>query len=225
MQPETGRLAGLDAQAERDRSDPDARAGAPFPRTSEMLRDLLEGTSADPVPLSDLIAGLRNRVLGLVMLLFALPCILPMPPGIPLACGVVLLSCGVHLALGRESLWLPARIARQAIARRLLETMLARAAPVAQRLERLCRPRWAWVTSRAGRAFIGMVVVVLAVILMLPIPFLGNLPPGVATAIVALGIVERDGVVILLGIGASVIAVAITSAMAWAAVEGLSFLV
>tara|TARA_R110002012_G_scaffold193568_2_gene361169 strand:- start:598 stop:1173 length:576 start_codon:yes stop_codon:yes gene_type:complete len=190
-----------------------------------MLQDLTTGSQTGEIPLSEVITGLKNRVLGCIMLLFALPCVMPMPPGVPAIAGLVLLSCGIHLAIGRESLWMPSAFSRQTISRKTLESIIARAVPVARRIERLCQPRWEWATSRLGRIGIGATVIVLALILILPIPFLGNLPPGIAIAILALGIIERDGVVIILGMFASAIALAITSAMAWAAAEGLLFLV
>lgn len=196
----------------------------PFPHTSEMLLALLERAPYTATTLAELTAGLMNRVLGFVMILFAVPCIVPMPPGIPFLCGLVLLSCGIHLLIGRETMWLPRFVARRSIRRAVLERIVARTVPVARRLERLCRPRWTWLTSRPGRACIGAVVVILSLIL-LPIPLLGNLPPGVAIAILALGFIERDGLVIAVGIVTSAAAVAINSLTVWAATCGLNWLV
>ncbi len=204
---------------------PEAMANPPpFPHTSDMMLALLERCQDDAIVLGDLIAGLMNRVLGFVMLLFAIPCIIPMPPGIAFLCGLVLLSCGIHLLIGRQTLWLPGMMARRTISRAILERIVLRAVPVARRLERLCRPRWAWLTSRLGRAVLGCVVITLAIILLLPIPLLGNLPPGVAVAVLALGFIERDGLVIGLGFVASLAAVAVTSAMTWAAIRGLDWM-
>lgn len=196
----------------------------PFPHTSDMLLELLEQNPKREITVAELIVGLKNRVLGFVMMLFAVPCILPMPPGIPFICGLVLMTCGLHLLVGREALWLPRFVADRSIARTVLEKMVAIAVPVARRLERLCRPRWAWLTSRGGRAGTGAIVILLSIILLLPIPFIGNMPPGLAISILALGLIERDGLVILVGVLASVGAAVVTSAMAWAAIRGLGWL-
>lgn len=196
----------------------------PFPHTSDMLLELLDRNTKNEVTLAELTTGLMNRVLGFIMMLFAIPCTLPMPPGIPFLCGLVLVASGIHLVVGRETLWLPRFVSDRAIKRIVLERIVSRTVPIARRLERLCRPRWAWLTTRLGRSCIGAIVVVLAIILLLPIPFLGNMPPGLAISILALGLIERDGLVISLGIFASVAAVVLSSAMAWGAIRGLGWI-
>lgn len=195
-----------------------------FPHTSEMLHALLEPNTADRITVSDFIGGLKNRVLGIIMLTFSIPCIIPMPPGVAAACGLVLLSCGIHLILGLETLWLPKLIASRSLSSAILERIVRRTLPVVQHLERLCRPRWSAVTSRSGRSFIGIMVVIQSIVLILPIPVLGNLPPGVAVGVIALGLVERDGFVILIGLILSILAIGIASAVAWAALFGFSSL-
>ena len=76
-------------------------------------------------------------------------------------------------------------------------------------------------TGRAAETAVGAVVAILGIILILPIPLLGTLPPGFATAILALGLLEQDGVVVAVGIVASVIAFALCATMTWAAILGI----
>lgn len=197
----------------------------PYPHTSEMLFSLLQDNANQTLTLSELTAGLMNRVLGFIMIIFAIPCIIPMPPGIPFLCGIVLLSCGVHLLVGRETLWLPQRIGNKGINRSIVERTISYAVPIAYRLEKYCHPRWAWLTSQVGRAFIGAMVTVQALILLLPIPILGSLPPGVAIAVLAFGLIERDGLVIFLGFVVSIVAIVVTSTIGWATIQGLLWLV
>jgi hypothetical protein len=188
-----------------------------------MLGDLIERCDGNEITVGDLTAGLKNRVFGFVMMLFALPCVAPVPPGIPFLCGLVLLTCGAHLMIGREALWLPDTVAKRTIGRSALEQIVSKTVPIARRLEKVCRPRWVWLTSRLGRFFLGCLVVALSVLLILPIPFLGNVPPGIAIAILALGFIERDGLVIVIGVVVSLVAIIISSAMAWAAIRALTW--
>lgn len=67
-----------------------------------------------------------------------------------------------------------------------------------QGVERLTRPRLALLTGDVADTFTGLVCVVLALIMALPIPF-GDALPGVALVLFALGMMQRDGVAILLG--------------------------
>ncbi|WP_292051094.1 MULTISPECIES: exopolysaccharide biosynthesis protein [unclassified Brevundimonas] len=64
--------------------------------------------------------------------------------------------------------------------------------------ERLTRPRWPLMTGDLADTFIGAACIFLAVMMALPVPF-GDMLPGLAIAVLALGIVQRDGVFILIG--------------------------
>lgn len=64
--------------------------------------------------------------------------------------------------------------------------------------ERLTRPRWPFMTGELADTLIGVACICLAVMMALPVPF-GDMLPGLAIAILSLGIVQRDGVFILLG--------------------------
>lgn len=192
-------------------------------RTSAMLAALAYGSESERITLGEFAGGLRHRVIGFSMLVFALPCCLPMPPGIPTVCGVVISVIGLHLVFGRERLWLPRWIARRSLARTDLRRMVDRALPWIERFERLCRPRLVVATEAFAKSIIGLVVLLLGLILVLPIPFLGNLPPGIAATVIALGISERDGIVTLAGLVLAALAIGLSSGMAWAALEGLQY--
>jgi hypothetical protein len=176
------------------------------------------------VSFGEILLGLRHRAFGFTMLLFALPCCLPMPPGIPTVCGIALVLIAINLILGRRRLWLPKMLATKTVERADLRRIVARASPYLQRLERVCRPRIAIVTEPFGKALIGFVVLVLGLLLILPIPFLGNIPPGIATAIIAIGLAERDGAVVIAGLVLALLAIALAGAAAWAAIVGVESL-
>jgi hypothetical protein len=188
-----------------------------LPRTSEVLRDLALG-AGERVSFREIVRGLRHRAFGFTTLVFALPCCLPMLPGIPTVCGFALVIIALNLVAARRRLWLPSLIAEKTIARVDLERLVARAVPHLQRLERFSRPRLEIVTETAGKRLIGLVLFVLGVVMILPIPFVGNMPPGVAATIIAVGLIERDGVVVLAGLAASIVAVAVASAATGAAI-------
>jgi hypothetical protein len=109
-------------------------------------------------------------------------------------------------------------IAEKTVARADLERLVARALPYLKKLERFSRPRLEIVTDTYGKILIGMALLLLGFIMILPIPFVGNIPPGVAATIIAVGLIERDGVVVLAGLAASIVAVAVASAATGAAI-------
>ncbi|MEW6256524.1 MAG: exopolysaccharide biosynthesis protein [Pseudomonadota bacterium] len=190
------------------------------PRTSELLAAVLAAQEGDKVSIGDLVNALRNRAFGILFLIFGIPNCIPMPPGIPVICGTVLGLIGLQMALGRQELWLPERIARQTFSRAMLESIVTRSRPYIERFERFSRPRLEQFAGPLARRIVGATVVLLGFILLLPIPFLGNLPPGFAVCIFGLGLVERDGGVILAGFFATVLGLLITAAMSWAIWQG-----
>src|SRR5215471_9582813 len=168
-------------------------------RTSAVLRDLAYA-EGERVTFGEILANLRQRAFGFAMLIFSLPCALPMPPGIPTVCGAALAIIALNLIVLRRKLWLPRAITDKSIARTDLRRVVDRMLPLLERLERICRPRFQTFAAPPARVLVGVVVLVLGVIMILPIPFIGNIPPAVAAAVIAIGITERDGVVVLVGL-------------------------
>jgi hypothetical protein len=185
-----------------------------------VLATLAHG-EGERVSFGEILLGLRHRAAGFATLIFSLPCCLPMPPGIPTVCGIGLVIIALNLIAMRQRLWIPAALARKTVARSDLDRMVVRATPLMRRLERYCRPRLTMVTESLGKVLIGAVILVLGLIMILPIPFVGNMPPAIAASVIALGITERDGLIVLIGLAVSVAAVIIASATTWAAIVGL----
>jgi hypothetical protein len=189
-------------------------------RTSETLRELVDGDS-ERIAFRDIVAQLRHRAFGFTLLIFALPCCLPMPPGIPTICGIAVTIIALSMIAARQRPWLPRMIADKSVARADLQRMVVRAVPYLERLERICRPRLAIVTEPVGKVLIGIVLLILGGIMILPIPFLGNMPPGFAASVIAIGLTERDGLIVLIGMVVSTAAIAVASVATWAAIVGI----
>jgi hypothetical protein len=185
-----------------------------------VLRELAEG-EGERVTFREILAKLRHRAFGFTLLIFALPCCLPMPPGIPTVCGIAIVIIALNLVAARQRLWLPSAIADKSVARADLQRMVERWAPRLAKLERICKPRLAIVTEPVGKVLIGIVIFALGFIMILPIPFFGNMPPGFAASLIAIGMTERDGLIVLIGEAVSVIAIAVASVATQVAVVAI----
>jgi hypothetical protein len=181
---------------------------------SQLLAEHARTLNSDRVSLGELASLLNTRSIGALLLALALPMVLPVPaPGISVVFGVPLMIISVQLMLGYRRAWLPP-IARQSIARANYVAAVERALPILRRLERMVRPRASWLVKDWATVPVGLVCFVLATIITLPIP-LGHVAPGAAICLMALGLLERDGIVISLGLLAAVIAlVAVMAASA-----------
>ncbi|MFQ3622890.1 MAG: exopolysaccharide biosynthesis protein, partial [Acetobacteraceae bacterium] len=161
--------------------------------------------------------GLGSGGFALGILLFALPNGIPGPPlpGMSTALGLPIVLLAAQLMLGARRPRLPQILAQRSVPGAALALTLAKAAPIFRRLGRILRPRLVAMTGRWGRRAAGALAVLLALALALPIP-LGNLPPAWALILLALAMLQRDGVVLLVALGLGVAALAWNATMVWA---------
>lgn len=148
--------------------------------------------------LGEVVEAFGERAFGAVMLLFAIVNMLPWPPGGTTLTGAPLLFLSAELAWGRDTLWLPNWLAHASVRRETFRRMTGRLMKVIRATEALSRPRLYFLTGRLGQGLIGLACLVLSAILVLPV-FGGNLIPAVAMGFFALGIMQRDGLAVLLG--------------------------
>ncbi|QJE73127.1 exopolysaccharide biosynthesis protein [Aerophototrophica crusticola] len=181
----------------------------PEPRTSDILLAFLAGDGpdapasptgvpADRVSIGMLIDGMGERAYGLLMLLCALPNCVPGPPGVSTVTGMPILLFAFQMLLGSPRPWLPRFLRDRSFARSDMLTMVNKALPYMRRVERVAKPRLPGMVAGLAERVAGAVVLFLSVILVLPVP-LGNLFPAVAIAIMAIALLERDGLVMLIG--------------------------
>jgi hypothetical protein len=172
----------------------------PRARASALLRGLAE-TAPERVSLGDVTAALQERGIGIAVLCLALPNALPGPslPGISAFMGLPIAWLGLEMARGRDHPRFPRWLREGSVGRRRFVGLVARAAPLLDRLERWLGPRPGWLTRGPGRRLPGFALILYGLVLAMPIP-LGNLPIAVAITIMALGLIERDSRALISGL-------------------------
>jgi hypothetical protein len=193
-------------------------------RISAILTALVAQPS-DRLTVGDILVVLRDRAFALLVVLLGLPNCLPMPPPIPLVSGLLLALVAVQIIAGRPAPWLPRTLLHRSIARVDVERAVLRAAPIFRRLERFSRPRMTMLETAVSFRVIGVVLLILAVgiIFALP-PIVGQIPLGVAVCLLGLGLVERDGVVVIAGLVIGSIGLTLNAGFVYALVSGLGSL-
>lgn len=196
-------------------------------KTSQILASLVSAQASShadilaTVTIGDLMAALRNRAFGLSLILFGLPNLLPIP-GLPIVTGMVLAVLALQIVAGRDVPWLPRRIAQAALPRARLSAVMERTLPLLAVMEKLTRPRFSLAAGPAARRAVGLAVLVLAVLLILvPIPWIGSMPQGLALCVFGLGLTERDGVLVTAGFVLAAVATAIGAGIGYTVVAGL----
>ena len=184
---------------------------------SDMLQALAQDDSRDRISVGDLLEALGDRALAALLFVFAVPNVLPVPPGTSSILGAPLVFLAAQLTFGRRP-WLPAVMARRTMTRSDFAALVRRIGPWLARAERLLRPRVLALSSPPMEYFVGGVCLLLAIVLVLPVP-LGNMLPALAISLLALGVLERDGLWILAGLATAAVSAVVVSGVVFAAVK------
>ena len=169
--------------------------------TIEKLSDVIEGFGEDERPVltvGQMLEQFDSRAFGAMLLVFGLLNCLPLPPGSSTILSLPILLLAPQIAWGSDIPWLPRKLVDHPLKRDDLRGLFRRLTPIVRRMELVTRPRLRILFAPIGERLIGVVCTLLALVLVLPIP-LGNLAPGATVAVLALALLQRDGLLALLG--------------------------
>lgn len=168
---------------------------APREHLSTVLQKLLARDQAGaPLTLGEVFERIGDRGFGLLLIILSLPSALPVPaPGYSTPFGILIGLLALQMLAGRRVPWLPARAARMRLHGAFIDGMLGFFAKFFGKVEFLIRPRLRWVGSRGGLAFLGVLVLIMAGLMILPIP-LTNTFPAFVIFLTGIGLTEEDGV-------------------------------
>jgi hypothetical protein len=176
------------------------RASHSRERLSELLDRLSHEGDSDRIAFGSLLEAVGDRTFGALILVFAIPsAVVGVIPGISTLLGLPLVLMSVQLSIGSRRPWLPRAVSARSLERRAFSRIVESIQPRLQRLERLLKPRLLFMTSTWAERGIGLCCLVAAALVFLPIPF-GNLLPALALCAFGLALMERDGVLVLVGL-------------------------
>lgn len=168
----------------------------------------ITASETERVSIGELVETLSDRGFSTLMILFAVPNMVPFLPGSSTVLGFVLVLLGLQLALGQTRVRLPQRIKVRTLDRATVGRVIRWLDPRLRRLERMARPRYWPDFYQIAERGAGVVVIALSLMVMLPIPLANGLP-SLAICLIALGIGERDGLWLGAGIFMGVLATGI----------------
>ena len=191
------------------------------PHFSTMLENFAREATEDRIEIGTLVRAMEHRSVGALILVLALPMVIPIPaPGISVPFGIFLILVSTELMFARGQVWLPRRLAARSISRENFVRFANRAVPVLRRVEQFTRPRLVRFTGGWGIGIVGATCVILATVIALPIP-MGHFLPGSVICLLALGLIESDGLLIAIGLVAAAFVLGI---VAWASALFVSFM-
>ncbi|HEY5705011.1 MAG TPA: exopolysaccharide biosynthesis protein [Terrimicrobiaceae bacterium] len=171
-------------------------------RISDALRRLLHEAAGRPLMIREMVQILHGRGLQFMVILLCLPFLTPVTiPGISIPFGLAVTLCGLRIAFGHKP-WLPAFILNRRISYSVLERMVHFGCKIYEKLEKVIRPRLGFLFTPGLGMVTGLAIALSGIFLSLPIPPpfpLTNTIPGFAIILLSLGLMERDGGLILCG--------------------------
>lgn len=186
---------------------------------SELLTAFGKNTTSARIALGDIVAELADRGYGLLLLLFALPnCIPVYLPGLSAVFGLPMAVIAAQMIVGRDRPWLPKALLDRSITHADYDRLIGRATPYLAKVERVLRPRLLPLVDETAQRIVGFLCLCQALLLPLPIP-LTNIPLAIPVVLLGLGLVARDGLLVLIGAAAAIASAAGTVVFGWAALR------
>jgi hypothetical protein len=168
-------------------------------RISEILLTLSQGFTSQEMTIRELRDALSGRIYGVLLLVLALPNLVPFPmPGLSAITGLPLLLLTIQLVMNMQTPWFPKAVLDRSIKTDHLHKVCSHAFPYLQKLERFIMPRLLWLVRYPTDRVIAIICVFLSLLIMLPIPF-GNALPALAICFFSIAILQRDGLFVVIG--------------------------
>lgn len=178
---------------------PDGAAPEPRGGLIAALETIAETAPDDGLTLGAFTEALGERVFGVVLFALAIPVCMPFLYGVPQVVALPMGALAIQMALGRPRPWMPERFRE----RRIERAGLVRIAEGARKwfgwLEDLARPRLRALSGPTSERLVGAVFIAFCASILVPLPAT-NTTPGIAIAIASLGLLTRDGVLVLAGL-------------------------
>jgi hypothetical protein len=180
--------------------------------TSEIILGIAkQHKNQETILVGDIVISLNERSFGILLILFcALPALpLPAPPVITTILALPIFILSLQLLIGKKQPWLPNWLSKKSIKQSTFQKITGKLVPMIKKIEPFYKPRCLYMTSALGEKLIGLAGVIFALSISLPIPF-SNTIPSIGVLVMAIGLIEKDGIIVKIGMLIGTIGVTIT---------------
>lgn len=178
----------------------------------ETLFDALaqEAARHDHISVDSILDRLGHRSYGPLLLLPSLLAIFPVIgalPGVSYGMAFIVLFVAIQFALSKPKLWLPERLKRIRFDAATFQIGVGKARPTLRWLDRFIMERFSIALRPPLPTLIAWLCVLLGVLMVVYAAVPGGVViPGVAVALLGLGLTTHDGVIVILGVLAALAA-------------------
>ena len=192
---------------------------------SHLLTSIINDIHGDTITLRKLLERCGREGMLLVCAIACLPFLIPVSiPGVSTVFGAAIVLLSTALFLDRLP-WLPQRILDKDLDANKLKPVLHKGVGMVGKLDRWLQPRWSGLTTSPMQRVNSAVLVFGGLLLMAPlglIPF-SNTVPAVGILLLTVGMMQRDGIFVLLGYLGHMLTVVYFGVLAYLAWMGGTF--
>ncbi|MEM1148589.1 MAG: exopolysaccharide biosynthesis protein [Pseudomonadota bacterium] len=142
---------------------------------------------------------LDERAFGAALFLLALPCAIPFLYLVPQIVSLPMMALTLQMLAGRNEPWLPEKFGARKIDKAGLTRMSGFGRKWFGWLERISKPSLTWLTGKKSERLIALFLTAFCASILVPLPSTNTIP-GIGVAIVAFGLMSRDGRLVILGL-------------------------
>ena len=181
----------------------------------DSLKEMLSKEKRDSISIGKVLSHLKDEGLIFLIIVISLPTSLPIPtpPGFTTLFGVPLCLLTVQMVYRLESPWLPKWIAKKEIKISTFNSFILKAEPLFYKLTYFIKPnRHSKLTTKSTERLVGLLSFLCSISIALPILF-GNFVPSFAISVMCIGLLYKDGIIVLIGIVISIIGLFVSTAV------------
>ena len=179
------------------------------------LKNASQTVALHPITLGDVFAMHGSATQGALLVLLAVPCLLPLPgAGTLMSLGIAAMV--VPMWCGQSHCTLPKRVANLQLPPASAQRVLHVLAWFYAKAGVWAHARMTHLTQPAHRHWMAAWVAAMSLLIFLPIPF-GNVLPALGLLLLGLGLIHRDGLAVLVGVAMGLLALLLTTVLGiWA---------
>ena len=163
------------------------------------LEAIADQAPDEGLSLGEFVDQLGERAFGIILFAMALPISIPFLYGVPQVMALPMMALSAQMALGRDEPWLPTKFKQRNLSKDGLTGMARGGRKWFGWLEALARPRLTWLSGPTAERLVGAIFILFCASILVPLPAT-NTTPGIALAIASLGLLTRDGLLVLAGL-------------------------
>jgi hypothetical protein len=168
---------------------------------SALIRKLIDHSLGEQYfTVNFLMSNMSANSFGIIGVILSVLSLVPVID-IPVRLLILVILC--QIMMGYERPVFPERFLVKKFSTRYLARLERHVIPALDYIEKAVRPRWPVFLNRARRGTAVIVFILTILSLLIPIP-LSNVPPAIASALIALAYLENDGLLLLVAIVTSI---------------------